>query len=406
LENLKLFFQLYVRPRAALSAIIDEASLTAGFLAVCAVSLLLSIPGHLRLVDGARHAAEADTDGPVAVDPAQIARSLTMGLAFGALRDAAGIALLYTPGLIFLMTIVDRRAGSFGVALPRDYGAVAPCALYAWSAAHLPVAIVGLALTGRPLEPAVGLGLDVVAIAYFAILMAVAARIIYPIGVAAALLAALVGCLALPLSSHPGLLASPFVLYYLFIYLRGDITAIQWSLGSRRAFKRHLEASTINPNDGEAHYQLGLIHQRRRQYPEAIERFQKAVSIDASEIDAHYQLGRIAREQGRHGDAIRHFESVVARDPKHARHEIWRDVGGTYVDAGDFANARPMLERYVENRPYDPEGLYLLGLTLKKSGETDKARETLLRCVEATKTAPDYRQGELRRWRQLAQAEL
>jgi tetratricopeptide (TPR) repeat protein len=130
------------------------------------------------------------------------------------------------------------------------------------------------------------------------------------------------------------------------------------------------------------------------------------VEIDASEIDAHFQLGRIARAQGRAADAIRHFEPVVARDPRYARYEVWREVGGTYVDAGDFANARPMLERYVDNRPYDPEGLYLLGLVLKKLGEAEKAREVLLRCVDASKTAPDYRKGELRRWRKKAQAEL
>src|SRR6185369_14098017 len=108
-----------------------------------------------------------------------------------------------------------------------------------------------------------------------------------------------------------------------YVYLRGDISAIQWSLGSRRSFKRHLEAATLNPRDAEAHYQLGLIHQRRRQNKEAKARFEKAVEIDAAEIDASFQLARIAKDEERWEDAIRHLEQVLARDPTHSRHEGW-----------------------------------------------------------------------------------
>jgi len=50
-------------------------------------------------------------------------------------------------------------------------------------------------------------------------------------------------------------------------------------------------------------YQLGLIHQQRRQIAEAAKRFRNAVAIDPEATDAHFQLGRIARQQGRLDDA-------------------------------------------------------------------------------------------------------
>ena len=79
-----------------------------------------------------------------------------------------------------------------------------------------------------------------------------------------------------------------------------------------------MEAATINPKDASAHYQLGLIYQYRRQYGEAISRFEKAVQIADDETDAHFQLGRIAREQGRLQDAINYFSIVLEQDEKHS----------------------------------------------------------------------------------------
>jgi Flp pilus assembly protein TadD len=410
LDNLKLLFRLYVRPRSTMSMIVDEGSLIFAAAVVAILTFLLSAAsGVVGVLESAAVTTEvAEGDMPEATGAT--AALFTVASMFGPFMLTIGLAVLYVPGLIFVMTLLDRRTGSFGVALSRDYGSLAPCVLLSCAASELLFGTMWLLLA--PLMPCTGIGMIATLILwalgtlYFALLVLIAVRTVYGARMGPSVVAAALPFLLMPFASYLSILASPFMLYWVYLYTRSDISAIQWALGSRRAFKRHLEAATINPRDAEAHYQLGLIHQHRRQYAEATSRFKKAVEIDAGEIDAHYQLGRIAREQGRHAEAIQHFEPVVARDPKHSRYEIWREVGATYVDASDFANARPMLERYVENRPYDPEGLYLLGLTLKKLNEPEKARVVFERCVEATKTAPDYRRGELRHWRNRAQAEL
>ena len=135
-------------------------------------------------------------------------------------------------------------------------------------------------------------------------------------------------------------------------------------MGQQRAkasFKQNLESATLNPADASAHYNLGLIHQSRNELELAKERFTKAIEIDPEEIDASYQLGRIARVQKRYADAIQHFEQVVARNPSHSQYEIWREVAATYLAAGQFEDARTTLEQFLEHRPSDPEGLYLMG---------------------------------------------
>jgi len=111
-----------------------------------------------------------------------------------------------------------------------------------------------------------------------------------------------------------------------------------------------LEAAAINPHDGDAQYQLGLIYQQRRRYSDAIERFQKTVAIDPTETDAHFQLGRIAMEQGRVADAIARFETVLRQDEKHSSSEVHRDLGSAYLAAGRIDDARRELETYTDRR--------------------------------------------------------
>ncbi|MEI9813557.1 MAG: tetratricopeptide repeat protein [Acidobacteriota bacterium] len=135
--------------------------------------------------------------------------------------------------------------------------------------------------------------------------------------------------------------------------------------GARQNFRRNLEAATLNPHDGDAQYQLGLIYQDRRGYTEAIARFQKAVEIDKTDPGPVYQLGCIAREQGRFQEALQYLNTAATLDPKHNSNEVWRELGATNFALGYVDLARQQLEAYVDRREYDPQGLYWLGRCYK-----------------------------------------
>jgi tetratricopeptide (TPR) repeat protein len=177
-------------------------------------------------------------------------------------------------------------------------------------------------------------------------------------------------------------------------------------MGSHRAkaaFRQNLESATLNPADASAHYNLGLIHQSRGELDAARERFERALQIDDGEVDASYQLGRIARQQRRYADAIQNFEHVVARDPAHSLHEIWREVAATYIAAGQFEDARMALDQFLEHRPSDPEGLYLMGRAHAGLGHKREATSLMQACIEAVKTAPAYKYRSSKRWLNEAQ---
>jgi tetratricopeptide (TPR) repeat protein len=205
-------------------------------------------------------------------------------------------------------------------------------------------------------------------------------------------------------------LFSPFLLFFALLYfggyLGGEIRGLGNAFRRRQDFKRFLQNATINPKDADAHVQLGLIYLQRRQTAKAAEHFRRAYEIDPDEIDANYELGKLARQDGRLQDALDHFAVVLEQNDKHSLSEIWREVGATYAEAGMLEEALNSLEKFVERRAFDIEGLYRLGATLKRLGEQDRATELFVQAVDAGQTSPSHRRRETAYWARLARKEL
>jgi tetratricopeptide (TPR) repeat protein len=352
------------------------------------------------------------------------------------------IALVFVPVTVFLVNLVDHRA-SYRLVLQQEYAAFASTLFYGWAASSLMAFILTLAgkfsgvlqvwanhalqdflqqrdqlppelvrlIDPRFLSPQFfsAAAAFTIMILIFTIWASAAVKIVFRISSLRSTAIVLIsGVLLLPLFVvvQPILgmiLGSPFLLLMLFLLLRGYLSEVTRTQRSRAAFKQNLEAATLNPADASAHYNLGLIHQQRGELEASRERFERAVQIDEGEIDAHYQLGRIARQQKRLSDAIRNFEQVVSRDPAHAQHEIWREAGATYIAAGQFEDARMALDRFLEHRPSDPEGLYLLGRAHAGLGHGREAASLMEACINAVKTAPAYKYRLEKRWLNEAQ---
>jgi hypothetical protein len=432
-ENTKLLVLLYYRPVSAMSAIIDEGNWIYAGVAVIVLSVLLEAAVTTSIFSSYEAVYKPldrppveeisdETEPPKPPEPSFVIEqkplplvgkhgwwfvSFAPGSFFSTL---IGIAALYVPCLI-LLTALSGSVGSFSVVFRRDYGPLLTCALMAWTAAHLPFVLAGLALPALGLGPKTALGLWAGGAICFGLLMAIGVRTLFGASFKKALFVVFISAFSFSIqaklfSTVSPYLFSPFLLYYAYYMFRGDIGDIGFSLRQRQSFRRSMEAATINPRDASAHYQLGLVFQYRRQYTEAIARFNQAVQIDSDETDAHYQLGRIAREQGRLQDAIDRFGVVLGLDDKHSHSEVWREVGATYLAAGMFTEAREALETFVELRAYDPEGLFHYGKTLEQLGEQQQAREVFARCMEAVKTMPHYRYGDHRKWQKLAKERL
>lgn len=352
------------------------------------------------------------------------------------------IAVVFVPLSLFFANLFERRAG-FRLLMQQEYSGLATTVFYAMTAASL----VALAVTflgnvtgilpslarrmfefqsTQPgaIKPEMFPGFDArlftpglmaIGMSYLTLLLSfgvwstIAIRVVLRLSwLRAAFIVFISATLLFPaafvlMPIFTTLLASPFLLLLVFLFLRGYFGEVSRNHRARVSFKQNLEAATLNPADASAHYNLGLIHQQRGDLEAARERFEKAIEIDQNEVDAHYQLGRIARQQQRLGDAIRHFEQVVAREPGHSQYEIWREVGSTYIEAGQYEDARNALEQFLERRQSDPEGLYLMGRAHAGLGDKREAASLMQACIEAVKTSPAYKYRASKRWLNEAQ---
>lgn len=349
------------------------------------------------------------------------------------------VALVLVPLLTLVANAFDRR-GSFRVVLTQEYGAVAATMLYVLVVANIGAILVAaffhysgiqaahVVSTMQSAEQIRGMLnaspqfdailaqqlADPTAIAeglfripkllLFCVFAVLGTREAFRLSLGRAVAVSLVACLGLvvtfPLwiSLFTRVFGSPILVIMLYVLLRGFFSDFLGQHRAKAAFKRNLEIATINPADASAHYNLGLIHQQRGELEQARERFERALHIDPEEIDASYQLGRIARQQKRYADAIKDFEPVVLRDPAHSQYEIWREVASTYIAAGQFEDARDALEKYLEHRPSDPEGLYLMGRAHAGLGHRREAANLMQACIEAVKTAPAYKYRTSKQW--------
>ncbi len=381
---------LYVNPAAAMGRILDRGSLWFASIAAVAVGFVLHF-GDVPLRE--------------ALSPLLRFISFAPG---SYLAPLLIVAIVVVPSIILLRAITGF--GSFGILLNNDYVPLLMCAFMAWAAAYFPLMLVRFLALDLVDTPPVYAGFNVLA----AILTAIAVRTVYGTGYGAAIGITMVawaaGAAGMFVMAIVGgalyFLASPLVLIYLWLAFGSRLGSLGETMRSRQHFQQQLEISTANPHDADAHYQLGLIHQRRRQFTQAAERFEKAVKIDPSMADAHMQLGVIAREQGKFEDAIGHLKTAAAMDDKLAQSDVWRELGASYFGAGRFEDARAALEKYTTRREYDPEGLYWYGRTLKQLGRTAEAKEMFERAIESVRTMPSHRKAHVRGWATRAKSEL
>src|SRR5262252_1400971 len=220
-------------------------------------------------------------------------RTLSGTLASAALTAAMVVlfvAVVYVPFAILIANLFERRA-SFSLVIREEYAGVVSCALLSLAGSLLvifpPAILIGL--QSGQLRGDVALGylilLLVMPLPIFAALMTITVGTSFRIGWAAAAVTTLVSFLSLPgvlflLQAASFVCASPLLLLLLLFLLRDRIDEFIGATRSRQAFKQNLEAATLNPADASAHYQLGLIYQKRGEQHAAAVAFQPDAALD------------------------------------------------------------------------------------------------------------------------------
>lgn len=156
--------------------------------------------------------------------------------------------------------------------------------------------------------------------------------------------------------------------------LSGEIFETQGKYPEAAAEYR--KAIEKNPKALNLHFRLGRAILLESHDADALSRAQKEfeaeLSLNAEDSAAEFQVGQILTTQGKPAEGLRRYERALALRPDFA--EAALAVAKIRVQAKQYTEAIPLLERTVALQPTNEAAHYNLMLAYRNSGQMDKAR--------------------------------
>jgi len=112
------------------------------------------------------------------------------------------------------------------------------------------------------------------------------------------------------------------------------------------------------PNLGPAHYNLGYVYQRKKDWKAAEAEYQRVTELEPTKSDAFVALAAVREIDGRTKEAA---DGVIAAAPAFAQDAKFQyALGITCLNAGKSAEAEAALKKVVELDPANPEPYFHL----------------------------------------------
>lgn len=185
---------------------------------------------------------------------------------------------------------------------------------------------------------------------------------------------------------------------YLFAEVLGPEAFV--SRGPRPASKREiarLQSETRRLDNGEAWTDYAQALRSRKRFPEALEAAEKATARDPQSTRALYELGLSQMGCLKFSESARSLALVVERDPGHDSGGARYALAMAYEKSGDGERALGTLESLARTTSL-PKVLFSLASLQAEAGETERARESLLRIIHESEYVPRYHLREVRPW--------
>ncbi len=142
-------------------------------------------------------------------------------------------------------------------------------------------------------------------------------------------------------------------------------------LGAYEAAIQHFnEAKIINPTLPQVYNNLGNAHESLGQLHEAIKDYEMAISVQANYTDSYYNLARVYTEMREFEKAESTLNKLIQLDPNNAY--ACFGMGNMYAKKRDFDKAITWFEKAIKLKPNYAEAHYKLGVTLGLKGDMNK----------------------------------
>lgn len=154
---------------------------------------------------------------------------------------------------------------------------------------------------------------------------------------------------------------------------------------AERDFKQVL---TIDPQAGAAYANLGVIHMRRKQWPQALTMLEKAEKLSPNVAGIRLNIGLAYFRQNDFVKAISPFESVVRQAPESFQARYLLGLCYFFNDrwADTTATLQPLWAQASDQLNY----LYVLGIAAYKAKDSALEEKALGRLVEIGEGSPEF----------------
>lgn len=133
-----------------------------------------------------------------------------------------------------------------------------------------------------------------------------------------------------------------------------------------------------DPNQSNAQYFMGLLHELRDEQDEAMAAFQRAVEINPSYALAYANMGHVLMTQGRSDQAMDLIEYAMRLSPRDPHRSTWLSfLGEAEVELGRYSEAIAHLNEALSLHHDDPRSLRGLAAAHALSGRLDEGRRYL-----------------------------
>jgi len=189
-----------------------------------------------------------------------------------------------------------------------------------------------------------------------------------------------------------------FLMIPLLYVLYQRVRSLASGREQEREFQHQMVTLTSNPQDADAHYQLGLLHMKRGNLGSARRYLEQASAIDPAQAEYQYHAGRVLEAEGNWPGALERYEETYRLAPEFGLGDILREVGKGYLHTGQVEKAMEFLRYFLGLRGSDPEARYWLAVALKETGDKDEMRVQLNTILEQARSNPKFFRRENREW--------
>ena len=146
------------------------------------------------------------------------------------------------------------------------------------------------------------------------------------------------------------------------------------------ALKIYKQALKINPENAQAHYNIGKILNFRDDLAPAIKHLEQAIRIDPERADIHYLLSDTWKKNEKIEAAIEECKIVIGLEPDFA--EAYNLLGYLKRKQGNFDAAIEHCEQAIKIKPAFYDAFNNLGITYFKIGDLNAATRNQKKAIE------------------------